>query len=50
MLINNVILREGKYVLALSEKDLEALGITEEETNFVNEYIDALNKENHEKD
>ena len=50
MLINNVIVREGKYVLALSEQDLKDLGISVEETKFVNEYIDALNKENHEKD
>lgn len=49
MLINNVFLREGKYVLALSEKDLDALEITVEETKFVNEYIDALNKERYEK-
>ena len=50
MLINNVILRESKYVLALSEQDLKALGISKEETIFVKEYIDALNKEIHEKD
>lgn len=51
MLINNVIMQENKYVLALSEKDMEALGITKEETEFVNDYIDALNKEIiHEKD
>ena len=49
MLINSVILREGKYVLALSEKDLEALGISKEETIFVKEYIEALNKERYEK-
>ena len=49
MLINNVILRESKYVLALSEQDLKALGISKEETIFVKEYIDALNKERDEK-
>ena len=45
MLINNVVLRENEYVLALSTQDIESLGITKEELQFVNEYIDLLNKE-----
>ena len=45
MLINSVILRENKFILSLSKQDIESLGITIEEMQFVNEYIDALNKE-----
>ena len=50
MLINNVILRDDKYILSLSKQDIESLGITKEEMQFVNEYIDSLNIGVHEKD
>ena len=35
---------------SISKQDIESLGITKEEMQFVNEYIDSLNIGVHEKD
>lgn len=44
IIINNIVYKNGRYALGLSEKQMTMLGISEDEQAFGKELIDTLNK------
>lgn len=43
MVINGVVFKDSTYVQTLTQKDMEVLGITEEERSFSISYLSVLN-------
>ena len=49
LLLNHLVVQDGKYELSLSSKDLESLGIKAQETALINDYRTIINSDCHEK-
>lgn len=49
LLLNHLVVQDGKYELSLSSKDLESLGVKAQEAVLINDYKTIINSDCYEK-